>query len=78
MPQWTNNACRKLSHDTLDGLGTALRSFVDLVGEIPGLMKADVDAAFRRIPLRADQRWACGIVFVIGWQVTFGLCAQAS
>ena len=61
----------KLSHDTLDGLGTALRSFVDLVGEIPGLMKADVDSAFRRIPVRADQRWACGIVFAVGWQVTF-------
>ena len=25
--------------------------------------QADIDSAFRRIPVKADHRWACGIVF---------------
>ena len=37
--------------------------------EIPGLWKADVDSAFRRIPVRPEHRWACGIVFLAGSQV---------
>ena len=58
-----------MSHDTLDVLAATMTEFVEEVGEVPGLMKADVDSAFRRIPVRADHRWACGVAFVVGWQV---------
>ena len=34
-----------------------------VLGEIPGLFKADIDAAFRRIPIKPAHRWACGITF---------------
>ena len=37
--------------------------FVAVLGEIPGLFKADIDAAFRRIPIKPARRWACGITF---------------
>ena len=39
------------------------------MGEVPGLWKADIDAAFRRIPVRPEHRWACGIAFMVGKQV---------
>ena len=32
-------------------------------------MKADVDAAFRRIPIKPDERWMCGIAFMVDGQV---------
>jgi len=54
----------KLSHDTLDGLGEAMSRFVKLVGQPPGLMKADIKSAFRRIPVKQEHRWACGVAFV--------------
>ena len=59
----------KMTHDTIDDLAAAMTRFFHVVGEVPGLFKADVDSAFRRIPVRADQRWACGIAFTVGWQV---------
>jgi hypothetical protein len=59
----------RLGHDTLDALGEAMRQFVRRVGVLPGLVKSDVDAAFRRVPVRADQRWACGIAFRVAAQV---------
>ena len=31
--------------------------------------EADVDAAYRRIPLRVDHMWACAIVALLGGQV---------
>mgnify|MGYP006979709385 FL=1 len=40
-----------------------VRMFVAVLGEIPGLFKADIDAAFRRIPIKPAHRWACGITF---------------
>ena len=55
----------KLCHDTLDALASAMSLFVSSVGEIPGLLKADIDSAFRRIPIRADHRWACGVAFLV-------------
>ena len=59
----------KLGHETLDHLAEAMALMVELTGEVPGLFKADVDSAFRRIPIRASQRWLCGIAFMVGSQV---------
>jgi hypothetical protein len=58
----------KMSHDTLDLLAEVLCLFRGCVpdtwvGETPGLFKADIDSAFRRIPVRATDRWACGLSF---------------
>ncbi len=39
------------------------------MGEVPGLWKADIDAAFRRIPVRPEHRWACGVAFKVEKQV---------
>ena len=55
----------KLKHDTLDHLAACMRMLVALTGVIPGLWKADIDAAFRRVPVRACHRWACGVAFVV-------------
>ena len=59
----------KMRHDTIDNLAAAMRHFVELVGEVPGLIKADIDAAFRRIPIAPEHRWACWIAFVVRGQV---------
>ena len=53
----------RLKHDTLDQLEAVMRLFVECTGQIPGLVKEDVDSAFRRIPIAADQRWVCGCAF---------------
>ena len=55
----------KLEHHTLDMLGEAMRYFVRRVGVVPGLMKADVDSAFRRIPVLPEHRWTCGVCFLV-------------
>ena len=34
--------------------------------QAPGLMKADINAAFRRIPLREDHRWAAAVAWLCG------------
>jgi len=54
----------KMCHDTLDALHDACRVFVERVGSIPGLFKADIDAAFRRIPVKPEHRWIAGIAFL--------------
>ena len=54
----------------MDALAEAMRLFVVLVGVIPGLCKADVDAAFRRVPVMAAHRWACGVAFLAGAAVS--------
>ena len=53
----------RLNHDTLDAPALSASMFVDLVGEVPALFKADVDSAFRRIPVLPQHRWACGVAF---------------
>ena len=58
-----------MRHDTMDTLAEAMRQFVELVGEVPGLIKADIDAASRRIPIASEHRWACWIAFVVMGQV---------
>ena len=52
-----------MCHDTLDQLGELLRRFERIVGTLPGLIKVDIDSAFRRIPVRPEDRWALGIAF---------------
>ena len=52
-----------MTHDHLDDLLTGMRQFRILLGELPGLWKADVDAAFRRVPIKPEHRWASGVAF---------------
>ena len=59
----------KMCHERLDALSKGLRLSVTLTGALPGLIKADVDAAYRRIPVCAKHRWACGIAYALSGQV---------
>ena len=56
------NACctqeEKLTNDGVDHLFHVVREFTEKVGEVPGLWKADIDAAYRRVPLKASDRCA--------------------
>ena len=52
-----------MRHDTVDVLAQVMSDFVDKVKAIPGLLKADVDSAFRRVPVAPEHRWACGVAF---------------
>ena len=61
----------KMGHDTLDVLAGIMKRMQNVGHFIPGLWKADVDAAFRRIPVRPSQRWACGVVYVVDGMVFF-------
>ena len=51
-----------------------LELFKKEVGHVPHLWKADIDAAFRRIPIKPEERWMCGIAFMVDGQV----CATLS
>ncbi len=53
----------KLRHDTLDALINLMLEFRRTVGTAPGLFKLDIDAAYKRIPIREEDRWACAVVF---------------
>ena len=64
----------RMSHDTLDDLLLALRELKNRTGVLPGLMKADIDSAFRRLPIRAADRWAAGIAFRMKDQVSTRVC----
>lgn len=61
------NACTcipvKLKHHHLDDLIAFIQYFIALFGVVPGLFKADIDAAFRRIPLFPEHRWAATIMY---------------
>ena len=54
----------RVRHDHLDDLARAMRECWHAFGEAPGVWKADVDAAFRRIPVRPIHRWAAGVAYV--------------
>ena len=62
-------ASEKLHHDTLDALALAMRKYVEQLGCIPGLLKSDIDSAFRRVPVAPEHRWACGVAFVVDGDV---------
>ena len=53
-----------VAHDHLDDLLATMRLHFELIGEAPGLVTADIDSAFRRIPLMLQHRWAAGIVYM--------------
>ena len=53
----------KMTNDHLDELMESARLFLERLGVVPGLWKSDVDAAFRRIPLMAEHRWAAAVAF---------------
>eukprot|EP00973_Karenia_brevis_P093203 12416188-Karenia_brevis.AAC.1 len=63
----------RFRHHTLDHLMKLMMLFMQILGEPPGIFKADIDSAFRRIPVKSTHRWACGIAFKVGEQV---FCAQ--
>ena len=63
-----NSCCQpseRLRNDGLDMIFEVLRLFVFLVGDVPHLWKADIDSAYRRIPVRSCDRWAAHIVFML-------------
>jgi len=67
-----NGFCRPTEqwhHDHLDVLMVYVQRFLLLVGIVPGLFKADMDSAFRRVPIAAEHVWASGVAFLCGGQV---------
>ena len=50
-------------------LPQVLELFKKLNGDCPSLFKADVDSAFRRIPVKPEERWMCGIAFMVKGEV---------
>ena len=64
-----------VKHDHVDDLAAAMAEFIKRVKQLPALWKADVDSAFRRIPLCPDHRWASAIAFLYLGQVIMSLHA---
>jgi len=58
-----------LHHNHLDALLAYAQRFLLLIGIVPGLFKADMDSAYRRVPIKAAHVWASGIAFLCGGQV---------
>lgn len=52
-----------ICHDTLDGLIDYMKRMWEQTGKPPGLFKVDIDAAFRRVPIRPCDRWSAGVAF---------------
>ena len=53
----------KLTNDGIDALFQVARDFAEKVEGPHCLIKADIDAAYRRVPLKAADRWAAVIAF---------------
>ena len=67
-----NGHCRipeELHHDHIDTLMCAATSLHDEFKEPPGLWKADIDSAFRRISVAACMLWAAAIAFMVDGQI---------
>jgi len=63
-----NGACQpgeKLSYDGIDMLLGAAAKFIKETNVVPMIWKADIDAAFRRIPLAQEQLFASWVVFLL-------------
>ena len=62
------NACtevtEKLSCDGVDTFVGLLRAYQRESGVAPHIYKADIDSAYRRLPLRPEERWAATSVFL--------------
>ena len=52
-----------IQHDHIDQLAVVLKGARERYGALPGIFKADVDAAYRRIPLDPAHRWAAAIAY---------------
>lgn len=64
----------KLRHNTLDNLSDGMIAHKRRIGKAPGLFKADIDSAFRRVPIKPEHRWACGIAFMVGTEARLVTC----
>ena len=53
-----------VEHDHLDQLLDLLRLVHEKLGVVPSLWKADIDAAYRRLPISPEHAWAAGIVYM--------------
>ena len=53
----------KIAHDHLDDLLRVIAALMENTSVIPSLWKADIDAAFRRVPLDPAHRWAAAVAF---------------
>ena len=61
-------ACEQVTHDHLDKLMAMLHEAKLVTGVVYALFKADIDSAFRRIPIAPDDVWAAWIVFLFQGQ----------
>ena len=59
----TTQPTAKLHCDGADALVSAAVLFTKLTGEVPSFWKADVDKAYRRLPVAPEQRWLLGVAF---------------
>ena len=53
---WCTVLPESIHHDHIDLLMIVVKKFRSMFNELPGLLKADVDSAFRRIPLQPNHR----------------------
>ena len=53
----------KICHDHLDDLLRVIAALMDTGSGVPSLWKADIDSAFRRLPLDPSHRWAGAVAF---------------
>ena len=54
----------QITHEHLDDLHVVMRRFHCRLGRVPWLFKADIDAAFRRVPVRESHKWAAGVAYL--------------
>ena len=58
--------CEKYNNESLDQFMCLIESFFAESGSVPHVWKADIDAAYRRVPVRDEDRWATGTAFKHG------------
>ena len=56
-------AAERLRVHGIDCLMALVKQFILALGCVPALFKADVNAAYRRIPIRPEHRWAAWVAF---------------
>jgi len=54
----------QVKHDHIDCLAASMSRMVLLMGVTPGIFKADIAAAFRRIPIMPEHMWAAGVAYI--------------
>ena len=74
----------KVQHDHVDDLAEGMATFMRLMKEAPALVKADISAAFRRVPLFPGHRWAAGVAYMaegqawVAWHIACMFGAASS